>query len=47
MLKEELKQSEHGREVKEKEIEGLTSALATASRIATERIEQSNGECSD
>ena len=34
-------------EKKEKEIEGLMSALATASRIANERIQQSNGECSD
>ena len=32
---------------KVKEIEGLMSALATASRIANERIEQSNGEYSD
>ena len=32
---------------KEKEIEGLMSALATASRIADVKIEQSNGEYSD
>ncbi|XP_062523709.1 ankyrin-3-like isoform X3 [Corticium candelabrum] len=50
-LKQQLRQSVHASEIilmrremekKEKEIEGLMSALATASRIANERIQQSN-----
>ena len=40
LMKSEMKKNE-------KEIEGLMSALATASRIASEKIQQSNGEYSD